>query len=101
MFNPALLHPTPHWTLGFEAGWRTAQRTRWAAVPRRLRENFTDGQCLDAQPQDWRLSCAKCTAEGASPTPRLTEETSTVKIDISMKKRHGDQDCDDDDDDGR
>ena len=39
---------------GFGAGWMTAQRTTWAAVPHWPCEDFTDGQRVDAQLQDWR-----------------------------------------------
>ena len=37
---PARPYPTPHLALGFGAGWRTAQRTTWAAVPHWPRVTF-------------------------------------------------------------
>ena len=53
-FIEPFLIPTPRGALGCGAAWRTAQRTTWAAVPHWPRGNFTDGQRLDAQLQDWR-----------------------------------------------
>ena len=78
--TPVAVPTPPRWALGCGAGWRTAQRTTWAAVPHWPREDFTDGQRLDAQPQTGGPSCATCTAGGPHPTPKLAKATGLLDI---------------------
>ena len=54
------------------------QRAAWAAVPHWLRDTFTDGPCLNAQPQDWRPLLCELHSGGLSPPPKLAEEIGIV-----------------------
>ena len=45
--NHRSLSQPPRWAVGLGAGWRTVERTTWAAVVHWVRGSFTDGHCVE------------------------------------------------------